>query len=159
MREHKISTNKFNLEEKVYFKILVRTRLKQYWWLYLLLVMLVFLMESIGGRSLSNYLVWFVISYPVFSFFYLYFWVVSKKNSARYKEQILEFDEDYIVQKIEGGTENKIPFSKIIQFTETRTFFLLYLAKEQFIYVSKDSFKSSADLYQFDEYVRKQLVG
>ena len=154
----KIATHEFKLEEKIYFKILIRTQLANFWWLYLLTLLLIFWnISEFGVNNFSTFLVLIGFVYPIFQFFYLYHLATAKKNRSLLMKRSVEVDEMYIYSSVEDGTENKVPFSKIVQFTESRTFFLLYISEYQFIYIPKSSFKDEADKESFESRVKEAL--
>ena len=113
-------------------------------------------MISVIGNILP-FLVIMGLIYPVFSFFYLYFWAVSDKNRAVFLKRNLEFNEDYLTIHVNDGTENRIPFKRVVKSIETRTFYLLYIARAQFIYIPKNSFASEEDLLIFENRIQEAL--
>jgi len=145
-----VRTKQFELEEKVYFKILIRTRLKDHWWFYLIIFLVILWnLNEFGNQPYATTMVVLGFIYPFFSFFYLYYWATSPRNRSVYLKRTMEFNEEYMQITVEDGTENKIPFKKIVKSIETRTFFLIYLSNSQFIYIPKNSFKNHDDVSLF----------
>jgi hypothetical protein len=135
---------------------LLRTRFKQQWWFYLLIIVLVFSnLGDFGERTFSTYMVILGSIYPIQHFFFLYYLSTSKKNRSLYLKRYLEFDATQVLVKVENGTETKVHLDKLVQVTESRTFFLLYYSEQQFIYIPKNSFKTLHDLQLFQRSIQE----
>jgi hypothetical protein len=124
----------------------------------LIVVLVIWNFNDFGERTFSTYMVILGCIYPIQHFFFLYYLSTSKKNRPLYLRRSLSFNTDYLEVKVENGTQTKVMFNKMVQITESRTFFLLYHTEQQFIYVPKNCFKSIVDLQRFQEFIQQPFL-
>lgn len=150
-----IQTNSFSMTPAMYFKIVAKTRLKRYWWLYLgcFLIACMFL-PDFGAKDLATFMVIMGFFYPPFLFVYLYFWTTSSKNKAVFVKKQLTINNEKILATLVDNINNEIPFSYIQNVIETNEYWLLYVTASQFLYIPKTVFRTTADLNKFEEIIQ-----
>ena len=87
------------------------------------------------------------------------FWryVTSKDNKIMFLERHFEIDNEKINGIIDQGTYSPIKLEYFIKVDFIRKTYLLYNAKNQFIYIPVDSFESDSDREWFDNEIIKKI--
>ncbi len=100
-----------------------------------------------------------IIPPVIFIFVVLYYWWYAhcKQNSIFFKDRYFELDGDFLSGYLDDGTTYKINIKNIIKMQKTSKYLLLYVAKDQFIYMPSECFQSEADLCDFEEQITKNL--
>ncbi len=145
-------TKKSKLDQKEYFNIVLRTRAKRSWWVILILIIagLIYLSTYLKTGSTSS-LFWLVFCflYPILIYAQAYRFAHSKDSKQRLKETQLFFDDDKIRIIENDGALSEFPFSRIVKVLDKEQYWMLYLNKNSFIYVTKDIFFSEEDFLSF----------
>lgn len=81
----------------------------------------------------------------------------SKDNKLFLLERYFEIDEDRFVGFLIDGTDSTIKIERIIRKIELKDIYLLYVAKNQFIFITKDSFKSDNDRIWFEQKILSNI--
>lgn len=151
-----IKTKTFSLHPNQYFKIVLSNRLKRSWFIYLVMILGATALLNLENRDkLIHFLIILGYLYPVYTLVYLYFWSRSRDNKTFFTERSIEFDEDkFIIRSTDGGMA-EIPYSSIIRVAERKKYYLLYLAKSQFLYVPFDVFLNGEDFEGFIQKVKR----
>ena len=151
-----IQTNEYALTRRAYLKILVLLKLKSYWWLYEMLILLsLLLLPRFEKDPVATFIVAFNLFYIPGIFIYLYYYVTSKDNRNVYRPHQLTFTTEKIIAYsgqdtvFDTPTTNEVALNQIIRVREISHFWLLYLAKHQFVVIPKEVFKSSEDQEEF----------
>ena len=87
----------------------------------------------------------FAILYPVIFIIQFWLFATSKENKIFLLERHYSIYEDKIVGTLSDGTDNIIKLEHLIKSIQTKRYFLLYISKNQFIYIPNDSFKNDKD--------------
>ncbi|OAD92815.1 hypothetical protein A7A78_02595 [Aequorivita soesokkakensis] len=153
-----IETKKFSLSKKLFFNIILKTRIKKSWWLYSLLILigLVHLYLYIKTTNTSS-LVWVIVclSYPILIYIMLYRYAYSKNQEIFLSERKLFFDSEIIkIDETEGST-SEIPYKKIVSVKNLNEYWMLYLNKDHYFYIPKNIFYTKEDLERFEEYINR----
>jgi hypothetical protein len=145
-----IYTKTYSITPIEYFIIVSTNRLRRFWWLYLLcIVSAVYAISHVDQNPLSILLVIFGLAYPPALFIYLYFWTTSKKNKAIFLDRKLIISDEKITALVEDNSKSEIQWKYIFRFVERRKYWLLYIAKGQFVYIPKEAFQTNDDLDNF----------
>jgi len=145
-----IETENFELTSAEYFKIILKLRIKRSWWLFLIITfapLAQFLWQN--GIPINWGLIIFGWTYPILVIIYLYFWATSKKNASLFQKRRITFEGEKMTIEIEDGSKSEVRYTSI---QNVRTFgdsWLLYVARNQWIYVTKSAFKSDQDQQEF----------
>ena len=147
-------TKEYSISKEKYTKIILLKRLKKSWWLYLSMFVLgVFHLQKFGDDSFSSFFTIFAFSYPFVMFAYLYFWSNSKDHQPIFSETNLCFDNDYLYFK-RNDNETKLNPKSIQKIISNNGYWMLYISKEQFIYVPKNIFYSNEDYLKFNDIIK-----
>lgn len=150
-------TKIYNLPKTKYAKIVILKRLKKSWWLYLVvLVMATFHLSKFGKDNFSTFFVIFAVLYPLATTVWLYFWAISNDRELVFKDTLLTFD-DSNLYFIKDNNESKIPYTNIKKVISKENFWMLYISKEQFIYVDKTIFYSDDDYNNFSKLINQRV--
>ncbi|MEZ4802859.1 MAG: YcxB family protein [Gelidibacter sp.] len=140
-----IQTKPYALSKSEYAKIVLKTRLKKSWWLLLVIFICGFaFLKNFGKDSFSTFFTIFGFAYPFIVIIWIYIASILKKNNYLFQETEMAFDNEFLYFK-KNGNESKIPSTNILKVVSTHLYWLLYLSKEQFIYVEKDIFFTPED--------------
>lgn len=64
-------------------------------------------------------------------------------------ERTLSFNRKVMIFEMLNGMKDEIPFDTLVDIKEQPEYWMLYIAKGQFIYVPKDAFRSEEDRSEF----------
>nr|WP_262910405.1 YcxB family protein [Pontibacter silvestris] len=132
-------------------------RLRRYWWLYLLsLTFSLLLLERFGEDPVATIYVCIALAYLVGIFIYLYFIANSSKNKNLFIPRRLIVYSEKIVSQSEDNVHNELPLSYIINAIERKSYWLLYIARSQFIYIPKKAFVSPEDMAAFRKLIPRR---
>jgi hypothetical protein len=146
-----IKTKRFQYTPKELFAILIMRYLKKRWWLFawiLLLGIVLILMDS--HDSFSYFFIGFAIVFPVLLVIQFWRYVNSKSNRLLLLERYYEIDNDKINGIIDNDTHSTIKLDHFIKVEFIRNTYLLFIAKNQFVYIPVDSFESGDDKKWFE---------
>lgn len=142
----------YRFTAKEYFRLALKTTLLRAWWLYAIILILAavnILSKDPVIRVIGYFLLIFGCIWPIVSVLILRYRIFSKDNDNLFLERTLSFDQEHFFITDTSGVENKIPYSRIIKIKESKTFWLLYLAKYNFIYLPKNIFSTEQEREQF----------
>lgn len=141
-----IETQTFKLQPNTYFKIMATNRLRRNWWMYLgYFAFALFFLKDFHQSDLTSFMVIFGFAYPPLLFGYLYYWAQSQRNQAFFMERKMVLDEDKITSIDQDGAHNEIFWKHVFRVVDRPQYWLLYIAKGQFIYLPKDIFHDETD--------------
>lgn len=149
-----IETKTYSLSQEDYTKIVMLTRLKKSWWLYVLMFIIGFIhLKDFGSNEFSTFVCVFSLLYPFLIFIYLYFWSKSKDNQPIFDDVSMCFDEDYMYFQ-SNENESKLTPNSIQKVINHKKYWLLYISKGQFIHVPKNIFHSEVDFESFKKLIK-----
>ena len=154
-----ITTDKFQITKIDLFNIRLHVSLRRAWWAMLILIAVAVLIALHKERDdsesfLLNLIILMLFSIPLKSRIFAY----SKNNNIFLLKRYVVIFDDKIVVELEDGTSITIMMDHFIKAFKTRKFYLLFYAKEQFISIPKDSFRSEQDKSWFGEKVASLIV-
>jgi len=123
-------------------------------YLLVILVSLANLYYYIVGDK-SSQLIWAIVGlgYIVFILVHLYLFAYDKDKEEFLSEKQLFFNDDALRLEESSGGFGEIPYSRITKVVDNEKFWMLYLGKNQFIYVPKDIFYSETDFERFRQLI------
>lgn len=153
-----ITTREIKLVPNEFFKILLALYFKKRWWFWACIIV-------VAGSSLAvnidepvvRFLTYFLIAYPFLLVLQYWKYAHSKDNKIFLMERFYRIDHEKIVGVMEDGTENTILLDHVIRKVGLKEFYLLYIAKTQFIYIPKASFRSGEDRKWFEDEILTKL--
>ena len=144
-----------------YFKLILQHRLRSSWWLFLAVVFFALInLNSFYSSPLSMFLVIFGFAYPLASILFAYNWAYSIKNKFVLSRRHLIINSEKITAVFNSDsifstkTISEVPIDSLFKKVNLPNYWLLYIAKGQFVVVPKDSFKDQSDLLQFEKFIR-----
>lgn len=147
-----IITEKIKLTEYSFFKILLAVYLKKRWWFIVMIWLFALLMFSKDEKDSSDtFFIFFAIFYPILLAIRFWIYSNSKDNKLFLLERFFEIDENKFIVFLGDGTESTIKIEHFIRVVELKNIFLLYISKNQFIFIPKGSFKSNQDRVWFEQ--------
>lgn len=153
-----IETQKFEQSQKTYFDIVLSTRIRKRWWLYILLIIagIFHLYQYINTLNYTN-LIWSLICllYPIIIYISLYRFAYSKNQKIFLSERQLFFNSETIKITETDGSISEIPYNKIVKVISKIEYWMLYLNKNNYIYIPKNIFYEKEDLETFEEYINR----
>ena len=146
-----IKTKRFQYTPKEFFNILMVRYIKRRWWLFAWIWILALILILIGNQDfLTFYLIGFAIVYPVLVMFQCWRYVNSKANQLLLSERHYELDTDKINGILDEDTRSAIKLEHFIKVEFIRNTYLLFIAKNQFVYIPADAFESEEDIKWFE---------
>lgn len=152
-----ITTNKVKLTPKDLFLIFVIQHMKKHWWILAGLLVLVFVVWTKGVYdNFGLFIIIFTAFYPFSILFQFWMYVVSKDNKILLLERQYEIDENKIYGIIDGET-SPLKIEHFIKVDIIRSTYLLYVAKNLFVFIPMESFESESDRIWFENTIIKKI--
>lgn len=155
-----IRTKKVRLSSKEYFKIILSTYIRRRW--YLIVLMWILALSFIMRPERDLFVIFFIvfaILYPIIIIFQYWRFANSKDNKLFLIEREYEIDENRIVGSLGDGTESTTLLEHFIKVIDLKEVYLLYLSKNQFVYIPKNSFETGEDRVWFESKVLSKIKG
>lgn len=153
-----IITGKIKLTSKKFFGILIKTYLKKKWWLlaWIWALILILLLDN-NNDSIELFLIFFLLLYQVLLVIQFRRYAYSKENKVFMLERHYEIEPDIINGIMEDGTIQPLKTAHFIKVVQSSKYYLLYIAKSQFLYLPIDSFSNSNDKQWFENEIVKKI--
>jgi len=153
-----IITGKIKLTSKKFFIILITTYIKKKWWLlaWIWALILILLLDN-NKDSIELFLVLFLFLFQILLVVQYWRYAYSKENKVFLLERHYEIAPGIISASMEDGTLQPLKTEHFIKVFKTKEYYLLYIAKAQFIYLPVDSFSNSTDKQWFEDEIIKKI--
>lgn len=153
-----ITTKKVKLTPKKLFALLLVRYFKRRWWLFIwLFVAAIILGLDRQQDHLDGLVLFLAIFLPVILVLQFWRYADSKDNKLFLLERYYEIDSDKINGIIDNDTYSPINIEHIIKVDIVLKNYLLYISKDQFIYIPIDSFENDSDRQWFENEVIKKI--
>lgn len=153
-----ITTKKVKLTPKELFSILILGYIKKRWWLFVWIwVLAIILALKEQHDYFGKFFIAFAIIYPILLIIQFWRYVVSKDNKLLLLERYYEIDTEKINGILDKDTYSPIKIEHFIKADLIRKIYLLYIAKNQFIYIPIDSFENDSDREWFENEIIKKI--
>lgn len=153
-----IKTKKVKLSPKDLFLILIFRYIKKRWWLFAWIWILAIILGADGiNDSFDMFFIVFAIFFPILLVIQFWRYVISKDNKLLLLERYYEIDSEKINGIIDQDTYSPIRLNHFIKVDLIRKTYLLYVAKNQFVYIPIDSFESDSDKEWFESEIIKKI--
>ena len=139
-----VTTKEFALTRNDMLRILLLAYLKKKWWM-LALVIIIGLANLNDNYATEKFFVIFAAAYPFLVLFGLWNYANSDENRNFYKPRHYEIDTEKITAYMEGGSDGTIMVNDFVKTLQVGNYYLLYLSKNQFLPIAKDSFQSDSE--------------
>ena len=151
-----IRTKEFSLGRGEFFKILTNNYLWRRWWLFVLLSILA------SYEILRGYFPVFIISFTTFYLIavvaYCWSYSYSKVNGFYFEERFFEFDDEFLTTHVRDGSFQRLKLDNIFYVVKTPNYYLLYIAKNLFVYLPRCAFLSDEDSRNFETILRRRKL-
>jgi hypothetical protein len=152
-----IRTQNIKISANEFFRLIFSIYLKKRWWLvawiWILIIILLF-NGHIGFVEIT--LLALILLFQVIIVGQYWFYAHSKDNRLYLLARYYEIDNAQIIEVMEDGTTSTIKNERFIKVTKTSKYYLLYVARNEYIYLPISAFESLADQGWFeDEIVNK----
>jgi len=153
-----ITTKKVKITPRELFLILIIRYLKKKWWLFagLWLLAIYFAADGINDPVQMFFLL-FAIIFPVLILIQHWLYVASKDNKIMFLERYYEIDNERINGIIDHDTYSPIKIDHFIKVDMIRNTYLLYVSKNQFLYIPIDAFENDTDREWFEKRYYQEL--
>lgn len=153
-----ITTSKFQLTSNEFLKIILSVYLKKRWW-YFPLIWTFAILFSVDHKidSFQRFFIYFAIFYPILFLYRYWSYANSKDNKIYLLERYFEIYEDRLVGFLEDGSESTIRCEHFVKFINLKNIYLLYISKNQFIFIPKDAFQTSQDKEWFEKNITLKI--
>ena len=146
-----IKTQDIKLTANEFFRLILSIYLKKRWWLVAwiwILIVILLLGGSVGLIEIS--LLAFILLFQVIIVWQYWFYAHSKDNRIYLMARHYDIDSDQVVELMEDGTSSTIKTERFIKVMKTPRYYLLYVARNEYIYLPVCSFQSLADREWFE---------
>lgn len=153
-----IKTKRFQLTPKDFFMLLLIRYVKKRWWLLAWLWAMAIIMISMNMKDSFTYFFFgFCIAYPLLLVFQFWRYVNSKTNTLLLNERHYEIDNDKITTILDKDTHSTIKMEHFTKIKFMRNTYLLFITKNQFVYIPANSFESIDDRTWFDNEIISRI--
>lgn len=152
-----IKTQSIKITANEFFRLIISIYLKKRWWLLAwiwILIIILLLSGHIGFIEIT--LLALILLFQVIIIGQYWFYAHSKDNRLYLLARYYEIGSDQVVEMMEDGTTSTIRNERFIKVMKTTRYYLLYVARNEYIYLPVSAFESLADQEWFeDEIVNK----
>jgi len=153
-----IKTQEIKLTANEFFRLILSIYLKKRWWLlawiWILIIILLF-----SGRigPVEIILLAIILLFQVIIVAQYWIYAHSKDNRIYLLSRHYEMDTDQVVELMEDGTTSTIRTERFIRVMKTPRYYLLYVARNEYIYLPLDAFASLADQEWFENEIVNKI--
>jgi len=108
-------------------------------------------------NTFDIYVIAISIILPIYCVIHFWRFSYSKENEIFFLERYYTINEEEFVGYLNDGNHNVIKNNYFIKYYEVYNSYLLYISKNQMIYIPKNSFKSTEDLNWFSEKILSKI--
>lgn len=153
-----IRTRKIELSSDGFFYLLLTIYFKKRWlmlaWVWLIIFVLLFTARI---SSIEYLLIAFLCLTQVVLLIQYWLYAHSKDNRIYLLPRFFEISSDQIVEWMEDGTSSTIKTERFIKVMKTGHCYLLFIARNEYVYLPFTAFESEADREWFEAEVVKKL--
>jgi len=153
-----IKTQSIKITANEFFRLIFSIYLKKRWWLvawiWILIIILLF-SGHIGFVEIT--LLALILLFQVIIIGQYWFYAHSKDNRLYLLGRYYEINSDQVVELMEDGTTSTIRTERFIKVMKTPRYYLLYVARNEYIYLPVSAFESLADLEWFKEEIVNKI--
>lgn len=153
-----IQTQEIKLTGNEFFRLILSIYLKKRWWLLAwiwILIIILLLSGHIGLVEIT--LLAFILLFQVILVAQYWIYAHSKDNRIYLMARHYEMDSDRIIEMMEDGTSSTIKTERFIKVMKTTKYYLLFVAKDEYIYLPFIAFKSLADQEWFENEITNKI--
>lgn len=152
-----VKTKKYQLDNKTYISIALKSVLLEFWWAWLVPVAIMLIPLFVEGA-----LGWCIGISITLIVLYILFWLIQfagvtqlEQNKILFERLSYEIDSRYVMIKIDSKRGMPVNWEAIKRVKKGKDHFLLFMSKVQFIYLPNKVFKTENDI-RFTEAILKR---
>jgi hypothetical protein len=153
-----IKTQEIKIAANEFFRLILSIYLKKRWWLlawiWILIIILLF-SGRIGFIEIT--LLALIVLFQIIIIGQYWFYAHSKDNRLYLLAKYYEIDKAQIIEVMEDGTSSTIRTERFIKVMKTNRYYLLYVARNEYIYLPFKAFESLADREWFEEEIVNKI--
>ena len=153
-----IKTQNIEITANKFFRLILSIYLIQRWWLvawiWILIIILLF-RGHIGFVEVT--LLSLILLFQIIIAGQYWIYAHSKDNRLYLLSRYYEIDTDQIIEMMEDGTTSTIRTERFIKVMKTNRYYLLYIARNEYIYMPVSAFESLADIDWFEKKIVSQI--
>jgi len=153
-----IKTQEIKLTANEFFRLILSIYLKKRWWLvawiWILVVILLFC-RQIGLVEIV--LLALVLFFQAVIIGQYWFYAHSKENRLYLLARYYEINADQVIELMEDGTSSTIKTERFIKVLKTSSYYLLYVARNEYIYLPVSAFESLSDREWFENEIVNRI--
>jgi energy-coupling factor transporter transmembrane protein EcfT len=153
-----IRTKKIELTADSFFYILLTIYFKRRWliliWIWLMIFALLF---SANIRSIEYLLILFLLLSQVILVVQYWLYAHSKDNRIYLLPRYFEIDDHQIVEWLDDGTSSTIKLERFVKVMKTGNCYLLFIAKNEYVYLPFSAFENEANKEWFETDVIRKI--
>lgn len=153
-----IRTRKIELTADSFFYLLLTIYFKRRWliliWIWLMIFILLF---SAHIRSIEYLLILFLLLSQVILVVQYWLYAHSKDNRIYLLPRYLEIDDHQIVEWMDDGTSSTIKLERFVKVMRTGKCYLLFIAKNEYVYLPFSAFENEANKEWFETDVIRKI--
>lgn len=150
-----IKTQNIKITANEFFRLILSIYLKKRWWLVAWIWILIIILLFSGHIGLIEItLLTLILLFQAIIVGQYWFYAHSKDNRLYLLARYYEIGSDQVVELMEDGTTSTIRNERFIKVMKTTRYYLLYVARNEYIYLPVSAFESLAD----QEWFEKEIV-
>jgi len=153
-----IKTQNIKITANEFFRLILSIYVKKRWWLvawiWILIIILLF-SGHIGFVEITLFAL--ILLFQVIIVGQYWFYAHSKDNRIYLFARYYEIDRAQIVEVMEDGTTSTIRTERFIKVMKTNRYYLLYVARNEYIYLPFSAFESLADQKWFENEIVNKI--
>jgi hypothetical protein len=153
-----IKTQEIKIAANEFFRLILSIYLKKRWWLlawiWILIIILLF-SGRIGFIEIT--LLALIVLFQIIIIGQYWFYAHSKDNRLYLLAKYYEIDKAQIIEVMEDGTSSTIRTERFIKVMKTNRYYLLYVARNEYIYLPISAFESLVDREWFEEEIVNKI--
>ena len=153
-----IQTQKIELTGDEFFYLLVTIFIKKRWMLLIWVVLLIFILLLTRNIGSAEYLlILLILAFYAIQMIQYWIYAHSRANKAYLLPRHFEIDAHQIVERVEDGSTATMKTDQFIKVMKTGKCYLLFVAKNEYVYLPFDAFVSNSDRELFENEIVKKI--
>jgi hypothetical protein len=153
-----IKTQEIKITANEFFRLILSIYLTKRWWLVAwiwILIIVILFNGQIGLIEIA--LLSFILIFQVIIVAQYWIYAHSKDNRIYLSSRHYEIDANQVVERMEDGTSSTIKNERFIKVVKTKKYYLLYVARNEYIYLPFRAFESPSDLEWFENEIASKI--
>jgi len=153
-----IKTQEIQITANEFFQLIFSIYLKKRWWLLAWIWILVIILLLGGSLSLIEIsLLAFILLFQVIIIGQYWFYAHSKDNGIYLMARHYEIGSGQVVELMEDGTSSTVKTERFIKVMKTSRYYLLYVARNEYIYLPVSAFANTSDREWFENEIVNRI--